>query len=248
MLLQRTLSRSLMLTTLAALAACSSDSETSPTTDAERHGTSVTIGNGTAYTYVVNGVSGPSSIGVALSRGALDSLPAVDAMWTLALPADSPVAPYDHITINWNAQGHPPGPYMVPHFDFHFYTIPPAAQASIPGGADSTPVPAANVPKDYVSGVQSVPDMGVHWIDTTSAELHGHPFDETFIYGFSHGSLVFVEPMITRAFLIGQPDVSAAIKQPQSFAKTGRYPSRYRVHVDAATNTIRVSLDSLVER
>ena len=90
--------------------------------------------------------------------------------------------------------------------------------------------------------------MGVHWIDTTSAELHGHPFDETFVYGFSRGSLVFVEPMITRAFLTGQPNVSAAVKQPQSFAKAGSYPARYSVHADAATNTIRVSLDSLVAR
>lgn len=248
MVLQRALSRSLILCALAAAASCSSDNETAPVANAERDGAAVSIGNGTAYAYVVDGGAGASSIGVAFSRTALDGLPATDAMWTLPLPQGSAVAPFDHIMINWNAQGHPPGPYMVPHFDFHFYTITAAAQAAIQGGPDTTAVPATNVPKDYVSGVESVPDMGVHWIDTTSAELHGHPFDETFIYGFSRGSLVFVEPMVTRAFLMAQPNATTAVKQPQSFAKAGSYPMRYGVHVDAATNTIRVSLDSLVAR
>lgn len=244
MLLQHAFSRPLMLCTLAALVACGSD--TSPAPNAEHDGTPVPVGSGTAYAYVVDGASGPSSIGIAFSPSAFNGLPAADTMWTLAVPAT--VAPFDHITINWNAQGHPPGPYMVPHFDFHFYTITSAAQAAIQAGQDTTPVPAANVPTDYVSGVESVPDMGVHWIDTTSAELHGQPFDKTFIYGFSKGSLVFLEPMITRAFLTSQPNASAAVKQPQSFAKAGRYPMRYAVHVDAATNTVRVSLDSLAAR
>jgi len=247
MLGQHALSRSLILC-MAAAAACGSDNETGPRMNGERDGTAVSIGNGTAYAYVVDDASGPSSIGVAFTRTALDGLPATDAMWTLPLPSNASVAPYDHVMVNWNAQGHPPEPYMVPHFDVHFYTIAPAAQAAIQAGADTVPVPAADVPTDYVSGVQSVPDMGVHWIDTTAAELHGHPFDETFIYGFSRGSLVFVEPMVTRAFLLGQPDASTAIKQPESFAKPGRYPLRYSVRADAASNTIRVALDSLTAR
>ncbi len=164
------------------------------------------------------------------------------------MPAAVATAPFDHIVINWNAQGHPPGPYMLPHFDFHFYTITAAAQAAIQGGPDTVPVPASFVPVDYVSGVESVPEMGVHWIDTTSAELHGHVFDRTLIYGFSSGSLAFLEPMVTRAFLVNQPNASDQIRQPESFARPGRYPTRYRVYTDAATNTIRVELDSLVAR
>lgn len=227
--------------------ACGSDS-TSPSAPAEVDGTPVAVGSGTAYAYVVNDGANAASIGVAFSRTAFDGLSSSDASWTLALPTGTSVAPFDHITVDWNAQGHPPAPYMLPHFDVHFYTITSAAQAAIQGGPDTVTVPAANIPRDYASGVQSVPDMGVHWIDTTAAELHGQVFDKTFIYGFTRGSLAFVEPMVTRSLLTSNPNTSAAIKQPASFARPGRYPTRYRVYADAATNTVRVELDSLVAR
>jgi hypothetical protein len=231
---------------LTLLAACSSD--TSPVTPTERDGTAVKVGQGSAYAYVVTGPSGTSSIGVALTPSALDGLPSSDAEWMLPLPAGVATGPFDHVMINWNAMGHPPAMYMTPHFDFHFYTITPAAQSAIQGGNDLTPVPPSQVPPDYISGVQAVPDMGVHWVDTTSDEFHGQPFDRTFIYGFYHGSMVFVEPMVTRAFLQSQPNATDVVKQPQSFAQPGRYPTHYSVRMDAATNTIRVSLDSLAAR
>lgn len=234
----------LSLATLVSLTACSSD--TAPGTPHELRGAAVTVGNGSAYTFVQNGTSGTASIGVALTPSALQGLPSTDAMWDLPLPSGADVAPFDHVMINWNAQGHPPGPYMVPHFDFHFYTITPSSQSAIAAGPDTMTVPSAYVPADYVSGVMAVPDMGVHWIDSTAAELHGQPFDRTFIYGFYHGGLVFEEPMVTLAMLSSQPNVSASVKQPQAFAKPGRYPTTYSVRYDAATNTIRVSLDSLV--
>ena len=233
---------------LVTFAACSSDDSTSPDAAHELDGPAVSVGNGTAQAYVVTSPNGTSSIGVALTANALNGLPSTDSEWSLPLPAGTSVAPFDHVVLNWNAQGHPPMQYMEPHFDFHFYTITPAAQAAIVGGPDNTPVPAANVPKDYVSGVVAVPDMGVHWVDTTSSEFEGHMFDRTMIYGFYHGGMVFIEPMITRVFLATQPNVSAGVKQPASFAQHGSYPLSYSVHTDAATQTIRVSLDSLVSR
>ena len=236
----------LSLATLVSLTACSSDTE--PGTSPELRGAAVPVGNGSAYAFVVNGSSGPTSIGIALTPSALQGLPSTDAMWDLPLPSGVNAAPFDHVMMNWNAQGHPPDPYLLPHFDFHFYTITPSAQSAIVAGPDTTTVPASNVPRDYVSGVMAVPDMGVHWIDTTSAEFHGQTFDHTFIYGFYHGGLVFVEPMVTLAFLSSQPNVSAAVKQPQAFAQPGRYPATYSVRYDAATNTVRVSIDSLVAR
>jgi hypothetical protein len=30
-----------------------------------------------------------------------------------------------HFTMYWEADGHPPGAYLTPHFDFHFYAIAP---------------------------------------------------------------------------------------------------------------------------
>lgn len=236
----------LSVTTLVLLTACGSDSDTAPTTSHELRGATVSVGNGSAYAYVVNGSGGPTSVGIALTPTALQGLPSSDAMWDLPLPSGVSVPPFDHVMLNWNAQGHPPEPYMVPHFDFHFYTITPSAQSAIVAGPDTMTVPSQYIPQDYASGIMAVPDMGVHWIDTTAAELHGHPFDKTFIYGFYHSNLVFVEPMVTLAYLASQPNASAAVKQPQAFAQPGEYPTEYSVRYDAATNTIRVSIDALV--
>ena len=231
---------------LAALAACGSD--TAPATPHELDGTSVSVGNGSAYAYAITAPGGVSSIGIALTPTALDGLPSSDAMWDLPLPAGLSVPPFDHLMLNWNAQGHPPAMYQVPHFDFHFYTITHAEQAAIQPGPDTTTVPAANIPPGYISGVEAVPDMGVHWVDTSAAEFHGSPFDATYVYGFYHGKLVFVEPMVSRAFLDTKPSMTALIRQPERFAQSGEYPASYSVRTDPASGVLRISLDSLAAR
>lgn len=236
----------LALAALALLAACGSD--TGPTPPHELDGTPVPVGNGTATAYVITNGGAPTSIGVALTNAALQGLPTTDTEWSLPLPTGVAVVPYDHVTLNWNAQGHPPMPYMLPHFDFHFYLITPAAQAAITAGADTITVPAQYVPKDYMSGIEAVPDMGVHWVDTLSAEFTGHTFDHTFIYGFTKGTMAFVEPMVTQTFLASAPDVTSPVKQPIAFQKAGEYPAWYSVKADPAKGLVRVSLDSLTDR
>jgi hypothetical protein len=242
----RGLSIALSVTAICIATACSD----STTPLAELKGESVAVGNGTARTFVLPATSTrPLAIGVELSPTALDGLPAAMTEWILPLPAGVAAPPWDHIGINWNPQGHEPAAiYGVPHFDFHFYAVSTADQLQIAGGPDNTQVPSADVPQDYASQVISVPMMGVHWADTLSSEFHGNPFDKTFIYGFYHGDMVFVEPMITRAVLTSHPDVSAPVKQPQQFEKSGFYPERYSVRYDPATQTVRVTLESLRER
>lgn len=215
----------------------------------EIDGESVAVGNGTARTFVVTTDNRPSQMGIELSSTALDGLPTSMTEWTLALPAGIAAPPWDHVSINWNPQGHEPAAiYGVPHFDFHFYAISPTEQMNIAGGPDNTPVPAQDVPQDYASQVISVPMMGVHWADTLSSEFHGTPFDKTFIYGFYHGNMVFVEPMITRAMLAAHPDVSAPIKQPSGFQKPGLYPDHYSVRYDPTSQSVRITLESLKQR
>ena len=228
-------------------AACS-DSVTGPQLT-ELDGPSVSVGNGSAHAVVVKRGSTVQSIGIQLTDDALTNLPTTmpATEWQLALPSGTDVKPWDHLALDWNPQGHPPPMvYTVPHFDFHFYMISPAAQAAIAGGQDATPVPAKYVPQDYASQVESVPMMGVHWADTLAAEYHGQPFDHTFIYGFSQGKMVFVEPMVTQAFLQGSTDFSGHVKQPAAFQTPGLYPTAYSVKHDAAHHTVTISLDSLV--
>ena len=230
--------------------ACS-DSVTDPNRLVEVDGPAVSVGNGTARAVVFKRGSDVTSIGIQLTDGALTNLPSTmpATEWTLALPAGTDVGQWDHLALDWNPQGHPPPMvYTVPHFDFHFYMISPAEQMAIQGGQDQTPVPDQYVPQDYASQVESVPMMGVHWADTLATEYHGQPFDHTFIYGFHQGKMIFVEPMVTQAFLQGSTSFSGHVKQPAAFQTPGLYPTSYSVTHDAGHHTVTVALDSLARR
>lgn len=238
--------RTLGIALLAALAAgCGSDS-TAPPAPTEHDGAAIAVGGGTARTFVLESGGAPTSIGIELSATALTGLPDSMSMWQLPLPANVAVPPWDHAMLNWNPQGHDPAAiYGVPHFDFHFYGIPVSEQMAIAGGPDTITVPPEDVPQDYASQVYAVPMMGVHWADTLAAEFHGHPFDRTFIYGFYHGQMVFVEPMVTTSYLESHPDASAPVKQPEAFQKAGLYPRSYGVRYDSESDSYRLTLDSL---
>ncbi len=236
-----------------------------------QYGVPQKLGNGMARTYVVlDAKSGqqPVELGISLDPSALEGLPqdAEEHSLVLALPPKSP-APYQFAELDWNPQGHPPaGVYTVPHFDFHFYTISLAERNSILPSDPLFKTKARNVPTGvYVpSGylvpgdpaAQAVPEMGVHWLNSQAPELQGlfgnprgyKPFTKTFIYGSWNGRFTFYEPMITRAYLLTQPDVTTPISVPARYAQPGWFPTAYRVTYDAQTKEYLIALTRLVSR
>lgn len=216
------------------------------------YGESKALGNGTVRSYVVlDQNKNPVSVGFNFTESALSGLPTeveMGNMMMLDLPPQGAVTGFNHIEIDWNPLGHEPlSIYGLPHFDFHFYIVGMDELMSIVPGPDMTPVAPQYVPKDYVSGVVAVPNMGVHWTDSLSAEFHGSVFNKTFIYGFYQGNMLFVEPMITLAYLKTHPNSTSDVKQPQQFQKSGWYPTKYRVAFDASQKQYYVSLESLVK-
>jgi len=195
----------------------------------------------------------PETIGFIFNGDALLGLPSVaDAAYKLALPKEVAVPPFDHLEADWNYQGHIPKElYGVPHFDFHFYMITrserdamilnPQTKANF-----SKNPPKEYVPKDYIFAPQSeYANMGGHWIDINTPELHGKPFTETFIYGFYNGHLVFLEPMVSLAFLETKPCIDQPIKQPQAFERSGYYPMKFGILHDPVTDQYIVALKCL---
>lgn len=92
------------------------------------------IGNGTATPWVrLNDAGDPTSYGLTLSDGALENLPAGDdhgeghdhaLAVTLPMPSQAAGTNIDHISFDWNPNGHEPAViYGAPHFDVHFYMI-----------------------------------------------------------------------------------------------------------------------------
>lgn len=245
----------MILSVAAALFSACKKSSHSSNPSATYTGTPVSIGNGKAWSFINfddNGV--PTSAGVRLSEDALNGLPAdtmpgmPGIMLRLDFPINALVTGLDHIMFFWNPRGHEPAAiYGVPHFDFHFYYVGDAVQNTIVGGPDLVPVSSQYIPKDYQSAVVAVPGMGVHWLDSLAAELHGSPFTSTFIYGFYKGNMMFLEPMITKAFLLNHPDFSAPVKQPAAFQKSGYYPLSYQVQFDNEKHEYVITLSGLTK-
>ncbi len=237
------------------LVACSDDpaSPTQPTTRIV-NGTPVNVGGGTATPYVtVDASNQPVAYGVRLTEGALSNLPddAPATEYLLPMPTAGAATGIDHISLDYNPHGHDPeGIYTHEHFDIHFYYVSNAQRDSIPMGPDMTPIDPRYIPTDYVTFDHfSVPRMGVHYIDTTAAELHGHHFDKTFIYGFAGGRLTFLEPMITLDYLESKPNVTVPVKQPAAWQRTGiSYPTKYSVRYDPATKQTVIEMLGLVRR
>lgn len=139
--------------------------------------------------------------------------------------------------IDWNPQGHEPaGVYDVPHFDFHFNLLSKATVEDISGGPVSYDLPADQMPPHYFRTFEAVPEMGEHLIDATAPEITGgsSAFTKTLIWGASDsdddgcGELLFVEPMVTRAYLSGLGgEVRTPITMPDAFPDAGWYPTEY---------------------
>lgn len=244
---------------------CDSDSDKAGTFV----GDSKALGNGTVRSWVRTDASGnPEAVGVTLTEAVLTNLPqqavghkAHRAMGetALALP-DNVETPFNHISFDWNPQGHePPGLYDLPHFDVHFYMITQAERDAInPANADFEAKAAARpaealIPAGYIQTPGAVPRMGAHWLDAATPELNGQVFTKTFIFGFFDAKMSFFEPMITKAYLESVRDMSGqavttAIPQPLQFAQPGYYPTQYTIRYDATEKEYTVALEGMTRR
>ncbi|MCG3164110.1 MAG: hypothetical protein JMDDDDMK_05593 [Acidobacteria bacterium] len=220
------------------------------------------VGNGTARPWVATDKDGkPTAIGVTFSEAALSGLPqslTPGLIWTefiLPLPPEAAATGFDHIGLNWNPKGHDPeGVYKVPHFDFHFYLISPAARERITTRGEDLercrkPLPPEFVPEGYILAPASEePGMGSHWVEPNSHEFHGKAFTHTFIYGSYDGRMIFAEPMISKAFLETKPDITVPVKLPAKYQKPGYYPTQYSVKYYPEAREYTVAIEGLTLR
>jgi hypothetical protein len=223
------------------------------------------FGQGSAHSWVqLDSVGSPSAVGIAFTESALVGLPTTVSgpsptalMATLPFPAEAAGTGFDHAELGWNPNGHDPQMiYGAPHFDAHFYLVSQATQhAIVPSdpafGAKASNLPASSfVPTGYVPppgnvAASAVPQMGVHWTDVRSPEFNGQPFTRTFIYGSWDGKYIFLEPMISRAYLESHPNVTQAIPQPAQWAAAGAAPTTWTVAYDAGAKEFRITLGGL---
>ena len=109
-------------------------------------------------------------------------------------------------------------------------------------------VPAGYVPPPGPAAANAIPQMGLHWTSTSASELNGQAFTSTFIYGSWDGRFIFLEPMITKAYLESHPNVTSPIAQPTTWAAAGYYPTTSTVKYDPTAKEYRIVLGGLTKR
>jgi hypothetical protein len=157
-----------------------------------------------------------------------------------------------HFTMYWEAGGHPPGAYLTPHFDFHFYAITPAERSAIDCADLSKPaalptayaMPDVQLPPDMaqMTGVPAlvglcVPQMGMHAIPASELDSK-EPFRATMVVGYARGKPIFVEPMVAKTMLLEKKSFDLAI--PQIPGLTAAHPTKFHAEYDATKQEYRM--------
>jgi len=248
----------------ALLAGCGSrNDETAEESTA--YGPSEQLGDGTVRAFTVTDADGnPTAVGVRMTASSLDGLPTAAApppapsppgtMVMVDFPDEASATVFDHVMVDWNALGHPPeGVFDKPHFDVHFYMTDMASVMAIDPTASDFAAKSANlpaqqyIPQGYVPDpAGAVPSMGVHMFDGSTPIVPGqYDFTEVLIAGAWDGDYTFLEPMITRDFLLTKPTVHEQIPQPAAYQQSGYYPTTYDITYDEGTQEYVITLGGL---
>ena len=162
------------------------------------------------------------------------------------IPLDSMVKAatgFDNFNVFWEPHGHPPGPYLTPHFDIHFNTM----DVSKIDCADSTK--PAVIPTGYelpdmnLPGIGNlvgicVPGMGMHSL--LASELHSNAlFHQTMIVGYYHQQPIFIEPMITKTTLTDRKTFSLDIPAIAGSPPGTHYPTKFTAVYDSSAQTYK---------
>lgn len=153
---------------------------------------------------------------------------------------------FSELTMYWEAHGHPPGPYLTPHFDFHFYFVPPQELAAIDCSDTNKPthipegysLPDVKLPPEMAKMMGTdtmvglcVPQMGMHAVPTAELES-GKIFTGDIIVGYYKDRPLFVEPMLTKELLMEKKSFEYTI--PKIPGYQGELPTKFAANWDEA--------------
>ena len=160
------------------------------------------------------------------------------------------------LVMYWEAGGHPPGAFMTPHFDFHFYTVAAAERASMDCKDLSKPaalpvayaLPDIPLPPEMAKmmGVPAlvglcVPQMGMHALLATEIDRKD-AFSGSMVIGYYKGKPIFIEPMLTKAMLMEKKSFDLPI--PDVPGLTGGHPTKFHAEYDAGQQSYRFILSA----
>ena len=161
----------------------------------------------------------------------------------LAMPAEvRRLTGLQFFDIYWEPHGHPPGSYLVPHFDFHLYGVTLGEATSIDCADETRPKrlpPGYALPNIEVPDIGTlvgicVPAMGMHAVPERELK-DAAPFEATMLVGYYHGRPIFLEPMIARDRLLRRESFDLPVPAIPEASHSVRFPTAFRAeyHADA---------------
>lgn len=143
---------------------------------------------------------------------------------------------FNHVEIHSRQRGHvtppeylQPGRYGAPHFDIHFYGIPVEQVWQIAGptpGAPLAEVATELLPTGWAQPGASLAQMGRH-AQMLSEYTATDPWLLTMIAGYLPDAtyMHFIEPMITREFLLLRQNFERPVPMLETQGRATRYPT-----------------------
>jgi hypothetical protein len=159
---------------------------------------------------------------------------------------------FDNVTIFWEPHGHPPGPFLTPHFDFHFNSATTADLAAIDCADVTKPgrlsaqyeLPDVPVPDMGTLVGLCVPTMGMHALPASDLRATS-AFTKTMVLGYYHARPIFVEPMIARATLLERRSFSLSVPSVPDEPAGVRAPTGFRAEYDRGAQAYRFAFSGL---
>lgn len=195
-----------------------------------------------------------TQVGLDLPLSVVEAVPA-DAPMTwppqplanLAFPDEAVAATgLTYAGIYWESHGHPPGPFLTPHFDLHFYSVGQEAVQAMDCMDESKPaglpegyeLPDLTIPELGTLVGTCVPSMGMHAIPAADLEQTGL-FEATMIVGYYGGSPIFIEPMIAQDFLLQRADFSLDVPSVEGVAEGVSLPGAFQAEYEEEQDSYR---------
>jgi len=179
-------------------------------------------------------------VGVVIPVKSFENVPSADPAFQNSVGLEMPASVRDKtfiqlLRMGFYSGGHGPEPYHAPHFDLHFYRGTKAEVDAI-NCSGSSSFPAEILASGYETPGTCVSSMGYHaW---PSADIAGGAFTASIILGYAAQKMVFIEPMITREFLLLRQSFELAITRPVSAGGTTTlFPSHLTATYSATADT-----------
>lgn len=215
----------------------------------------VDFNEGTAELWVeIDSDDNPFGIGVMLSEEFLLDPPEEELNVELPWPDEiDPIAPYRHIRVYFDPDGHDPAGFDNPHVKFRTYLVDEAEYEEL----QQADLEERTVEPDSVYQAPNLtlierdednqPPIGSQWVNTGHIPEQGENFIYAFAWGFNNGELVYLETKVSEEALrqLPQPENILSIPNPRAFQREGYYPATNLISFNENTGNTFIGKEEL---